>query len=164
VIVIIFPNNYNLQLYYLILYDPISRLFLESYSYPVYMQYDILWQANAGRPQKYWSIYRMHITVQIWVPNQFWSENTTVQIYLKIILFSIWVSNSEERKPNLRKSYLRMLVRITESLYSGGGTPTSGSTSAYAGSGSTSSFASGSESTKSPIINLNWAFVSFYVF
>jgi hypothetical protein len=35
------------------------------------------------------------------VPNQFWSENTTIQIYFKkTVLFSIWVPSSEERKSN----------------------------------------------------------------
>jgi hypothetical protein len=42
--------------------------------------------------------------------NQVWSENTAVQIYLKIILFSIWIPNSEERKVNPRKPYLGVLV------------------------------------------------------
>jgi hypothetical protein len=68
---------------YLILSNPILGLFPESYSYPVYMQYAMIWHANASRPQKYWSIYRMHMIVQIWVPNQIWSENTAVQIYFK---------------------------------------------------------------------------------
>jgi hypothetical protein len=66
--------------------------------------------------------------------------------YLKTILFFVWVSISEERKENLRKPYLRVLVRIAGSLYSEGGTPASGSAS---------SSASGYESTVSPIINLN---------
>jgi hypothetical protein len=47
------------------------------------MQYDMIWHANASRPQECWSIYQMHMIVQIWVPNQIWSENTAVQIYFK---------------------------------------------------------------------------------
>jgi hypothetical protein len=43
------------------------------------------------------------------VPNHSWPENTAVQIYFKIILFSIWVPNSEERKSNPRKSYMRII-------------------------------------------------------
>jgi hypothetical protein len=70
---------------------------------------------------------------------------------LKIFYFSVWIPNSEERKSNLRKPYLRVLVRIVESLYSGGRTPALGSASAYVGSGVTSYSASGSESTVSPI-------------
>jgi hypothetical protein len=60
-----------------------SGLFPESYSYHVYMQYDMIWHANASRPQECWTIYRMHMIVQIWVPNQIWSKNTTVQLYFK---------------------------------------------------------------------------------
>jgi hypothetical protein len=71
---------------------------------------------------------------------------------LKIFLFLVWVPNFEERKANPRKSYLGVLVRIAESLYSGGSTPASGSASAYVGSGTTSYSASGSESTISPIL------------
>jgi hypothetical protein len=70
---------------------------------------------------------------------------------LKAFSFSVWVLISEEGKANPRKLYLRMLVRIAESLYSGGSAPVSGSTSAYVRSGSASSSASGSESTISPI-------------
>jgi hypothetical protein len=34
--------------------------------------------------------YRMHMTVQISVPNQIWSENITVQIYFKnIFIFGL---------------------------------------------------------------------------
>jgi hypothetical protein len=69
---------------------------------------------------------------------------------LKADLFLVWVPNSEERKLNPRKPYLRVLVRIAKSLYFGGRTPTSGSASAYVGSGVTSYSASGSESTISP--------------
>jgi hypothetical protein len=85
------------------------------------------------------------------VSNHFWSENTAIQIYFKTVLFSVRVLNSEERKSNPKKPYLRVLVRITESLYSGGRTPASGSASAYVGSGVTSYSVSGSESTVSPI-------------
>jgi hypothetical protein len=54
---------YNLD--YLILSNPISGLFPESYTYPVYMQYDIIWHANAGISRIWWSIYLMHMTGQI---------------------------------------------------------------------------------------------------
>jgi hypothetical protein len=74
---------------------------------------------------------------------------------LKIFLFSIWVPNSEERKTNPKKPYQGVLVRIAESLYSGGSASVSGSAPTYARSGSASISASGSESTMSPIINLN---------
>jgi hypothetical protein len=142
---------------YLILSNPISGLFLESYSYHVYMQYDMIWHANAGRPQKCWSS-----TECIW-QFKFGQKIPQFRFILKIILFSVWVPISEERKVNPRKPYLGVLVRIAESLYSGGRTPTSGSTSAYVGSGVTSYTASRSESTISHIINLNWVSVSFYV-
>jgi hypothetical protein len=71
---------------------------------------------------------------------------------LKIILFSIWFPISEERKANLRKSYIGVLVRIAESLYSGGSAPASGSASAYVGSGTTLYSSSGSGWTTSPIL------------
>jgi hypothetical protein len=92
------------------------------------------------------------MTGQILVSNQYLVKNTADQIYFKNIIFSVWVPNSEERKLNLRKPYLGALVRITESLYSGGRTPVSGSVSAYVWSGVTSYSASGSESTISPIL------------
>jgi hypothetical protein len=85
------------------------------------------------------------MTVQFGSLNNVWLENTAVQFYLKTFLFTVWVPNSEERKSNPRKPYQRVLVRITESLYSGGRTPASGSASAYVGSGVTSYSASGSE-------------------
>jgi hypothetical protein len=72
-----------------------------------------------------------------------------------MILFSVWIPISEERKSNLRNPYLGVLVRIAKSLYSEGGTSASGSASAYVGSGSFSSSASGYESTVSSINNLN---------
>jgi hypothetical protein len=84
------------------------------------------------------------MTCQIKSLNSGWSEKTTaVQLFEKNILFSVWVPNSEERKANLRKPYLRVLVRIAESLYSGGRTPALGSATAYVGSGVTSYSASG---------------------
>jgi hypothetical protein len=89
------------------------------------------------------------------VPNHFLSENTIIQIYFKNILFSVWVPNSEERKSNLRKPYLGVLVRIAESLYSGGSASLSGSAPEYARSGSASVSVSGFESIISPNINLN---------
>jgi hypothetical protein len=90
-----------------------------------------------------------------WSLNNVWSEkNLKSVLFLKIFLFSDWVPNSEKRKSNPKNPYLKELLRITESLYSGGGTPASGSTSTYAGSGSTSIFMSGYESTVSSIINL----------
>jgi hypothetical protein len=83
-----------------------------------------------------------------------WLEKNRNSVYiLKIYLFSVWVPNSEKRKSNPRNPYMRVLVRITKSLYSGGGTPALRSASAYAGSGSASCSASGSESTISSIIN-----------
>jgi NAD(P)H-hydrate repair Nnr-like enzyme with NAD(P)H-hydrate dehydratase domain len=90
------------------------------------------------------------MTVQFKSLNNVWLENIAVHFYLKINLFSIWVPISEERKSNPRKPYLGVLARIAESLYSGGRPPASGSASAYVGSGVTSYFASGSESTISP--------------
>jgi hypothetical protein len=77
------------------------------------------------------------------VSNQFWSKIPQFGFILKIILFSVWVPISEEGKTNHRKLYLRVLMRIAESLYSGGRTPASGSASAYVGSGLTSYFAIG---------------------
>jgi hypothetical protein len=47
------------------------------------MQYDMIWHTNVSRSKEYWPIYQMHMIVQIWVPNQIWSENITVQIYFK---------------------------------------------------------------------------------
>jgi hypothetical protein len=137
---------------YLILSDPISGLFPESYSYPVYVQYDMIWHANAGMSRICWSIYRMQMTDQILVSNWSLVKSTADQIYFKNILFSVWVPNYEERRLNPKKPYLRVLARIAESLYSGGITPASGSASAYVGSLVTSYSASGSESTISPIL------------
>jgi hypothetical protein len=97
--------------------------------------------------------YRMHMTVQIQVSKQIWSKISQFRFILKIFLFSVWVPNSEEMKSNPRNPYLRMLVRITESLYSRGGTPAAGSASTYMGSGSISCSVSGYESTISPIVN-----------
>jgi hypothetical protein len=89
----------------------------------------------------------------ILVSNQSLVKSTAIQIYfLKTVLFSVWIPNSKERKSNPRKPYLGVLVRIAESLYSGGRTPASRSVSAYVGSGMTSYSASGSESTVSPIL------------
>jgi hypothetical protein len=67
------------------------------------------------------------------VSNQFWSKILQFGFILKIVLFSVWVPISKERKINPRKSYLGVLVRIAESLYSGGSTPASGSASTYVG-------------------------------
>jgi hypothetical protein len=157
----IFLINIIYNLNYLILPDPISGLFPESYSYPVYMQYDMIWHANADMSRICWSIYRMHMTGQIGSQINFGQKTPQFRFSLKTVLFSVWVPNSEERKSNPRKPYLRVLVRIAKSLYSGGITPASGSASAYVGSGVTSYPASGSESTISPNINLNWVSVSF---
>jgi hypothetical protein len=99
--------------------------------------------------------YRMYMIVQIWSLIKFGRKIPQFRFILKISLFSVWVPNSEERKVNPRKSYLGVLVWITESLYSGGGTPASGSVLVYAGSRSASSSVSGYESTVSSIINLN---------
>jgi hypothetical protein len=87
------------------------------------------------------------------ISKQIWPENTAVKFVFEkyFFLFSIWIPISEERKANLRNSYMRMLVRVLESLYSGENTSVSGSTSAYTRSGSVSYSASGSESTISPI-------------
>jgi hypothetical protein len=95
------------------------------------------------------------MTVQIWVSKQCLVRKYHSSIILKIILFFIWVPISEERKANSRNLYMRMMVRIAESLYSGGNAPVSVLTSAYVRSGSASNSASGSKSTISPIINLN---------
>jgi hypothetical protein len=94
------------------------------------------------------------MTGQIKSLNSVWSEkNSNSDLFLKTVLFSVWVPNSEERKSNPRNPYLRMLVRIAESLYSRGSVPISGSMSVYAGSGLASNSASGSESTISPVRN-----------
>jgi hypothetical protein len=69
---------------------------------------------------------------------------------LKIFLLSVWIPNYEERKTNPRKQYLRMLVRITESLYPGGSVSVLGLAPMYVRSGSASISVSGSESTISP--------------
>jgi hypothetical protein len=82
----------------------------------------------------------------------FGQKTAQFRFILKTILFSVWIPNSKERKSNPRKSYLRVLVRIAESLYSGGRTHASGSASAYVRSGVTSYSASGYESTISPIL------------
>jgi hypothetical protein len=37
---------------------------------------------------------------------------------LKIIYFSVWVPNSEERKSNLRKPYLNISARLVASVHS----------------------------------------------
>jgi hypothetical protein len=96
--------------------------------------------------------YRMHMTVQIGSLINFGQKTPQFRFILKTVLFSVWVPNSKERKSNFRKPYLRVLVRIVKSLYSGGRTPASGSASAYVGSGVTSYSTSGSESTISPIL------------
>jgi hypothetical protein len=90
--------------------------------------------------------YRMHMADQIWCLNSVWSEKNLNSIYFENSSFSIWVPNSEERKSNPKNPYMGVLVRIVESLYSGGSTPVSGSAS---------NSASESESTISPIIDLN---------
>jgi hypothetical protein len=95
------------------------------------------------------------MTVQFGALINIWSENTAVQIYLKIDLFSVWVPIYEERKVNPKKPYLGVLVRIVESLYFGGSASVSGSAPTYARSGLASISVSGSELTISPIINLN---------
>jgi hypothetical protein len=81
----------------------------------------------------------------------FGQKTPQFRFILKTFYFLVWVPNSEERKSNPRKPHLGVLVRIAESLYSGGRTLASGSASAYVGSGVTSYSASGSESTISPI-------------
>jgi hypothetical protein len=95
------------------------------------------------------------MTVQVWSLIRFGQKLPQFRFILKIFLISIWVPIFEERKANLRNPYLKMLVRIVELLYSRDSTPASGSASTYAGLGSTSYSASGSELTISPIINLN---------
>jgi hypothetical protein len=85
----------------------------------------------------------------------FGQKTPQFRFILKTILFSVWIPISEERKSNPRKPYLGVLARVAESLYSGDRPPASGSASTYVGSGVTSYSASGSESTISPIINLN---------
>jgi hypothetical protein len=87
------------------------------------------------------------------VPNQFWSENTAIQIYFKKqFYFQFEFLILKKKKSSPRKPYLGVLARIAESLYSGGRPPASGSASAYVGSGATSYSASGSESTISHIL------------
>jgi hypothetical protein len=110
------------------------------------------------------------MTVQFGSLNNVWSENAAVQIYFKNILFSIWVPISEERKANSRNSYLRILVRIAESFYSGGSAPVSGSASTYVRSGSTSIYVSGSESTILLVCNnlevnntINWLYKALFM-
>jgi hypothetical protein len=79
VIVVIFPDNYDLQLDYLILPDLISRLFPESYSYLVYMRYDMRMRVG---PKNVGQVPNAYDRSNL-VSNQFWSENTAVQIYFK---------------------------------------------------------------------------------
>jgi hypothetical protein len=79
----------------------------------------------------------------------------SLDLFLNHFLFSVWVPISEKRKENPRNLYLGALVKIVKSFYSEGSTSVSGSASAYVRSGSTSNSVSGSESTISPIINLN---------
>jgi hypothetical protein len=82
------------------------------------------------------------------------------RLFLKIYYFRVWIPISEARKLNPRIPYLRALVRIAKSLYSGDISPVSGLAPVYARLGSTSYFVSGSESTILHIINLNKEFVS----
>jgi hypothetical protein len=79
-------------------------------------------------------------------------KNITVQIIFENFYFLVGVPNSEERKLNSRNPYLRVLVRIIESLYSGGGTPASRSASALTVSRMTMISVSGFESIISLII------------
>jgi hypothetical protein len=44
----------------------------------------------------------------------FGQEIPQFRFILKAVLFSVWVPNSEERKLNPRKPYLRVLVRIAK--------------------------------------------------
>jgi hypothetical protein len=53
-------------------------------------------------------------------------------------LFSVWVSNFEERKVNPKNPNLVVLVRIAEPLNSGSRSPVSGSAPVYTRSGSAS--------------------------
>jgi hypothetical protein len=72
---------YNLN--YLILSDPILGLFPGSYSYPVYVQYDMIMTCEYG--------YVSNMLVDLpdaydrsdLVSTNFWSENTAIQIYFK---------------------------------------------------------------------------------
>jgi hypothetical protein len=89
------------------------------------------------------------MTVQFGSLYRFGQKNTAVKIYFKNIFFLVWVPNSEKKNP--RKSYLNVLVRIAELLYSEDNASVSVSASAYVRSGSASNSASGSESTVSPI-------------
>jgi hypothetical protein len=57
----------------------------------------MIWHTNVSRPQECWSIYRMHMIVQIW------SENTAVQIYFKNnfifgLGFYFWRKKSKSQK------------------------------------------------------------------
>jgi hypothetical protein len=90
-------------------------------------------ERKSNHRKSYLVKYRMHMTVQIGSLINFGQKIPQFRFILKIILFSVWVPNSEERKSNPRKPYLGVLVRIAESLYSGGRTPASWSASAYIG-------------------------------
>jgi hypothetical protein len=72
---------------YLILSNPISGLFPESYSYHVYIQYDMIWHANAGISRICWSIYRMHMTGQIKSLIMFGQKTPQFRFILKTFYF-----------------------------------------------------------------------------
>jgi hypothetical protein len=58
----------------------------------------------------------MHMTVQIWSLIKFGQKLPQFRFILKVFLFSVWVSNSEERKANPKKPYLGVLVVSNHSV------------------------------------------------
>jgi hypothetical protein len=99
---------------YLIPFDPISGLFPESYSYSVYVQYDMIWHANAGMSRICWSIYRMQMTGQIWSLINFGQKNTTIQIYFRFGFLILKRENqSQETVPE--NNLVRSVTSIAKS-------------------------------------------------
>jgi hypothetical protein len=113
------------------------------------------WHANSGKPQICWSNYRMQWHIKIWSLIIVWSENIAIQVIFENILFLGLGSYFWRKKNKSQESLPKSAARITKSLYSGGSTPISESAYAYVRSGLASYSVSGSESTISPIINLN---------
>jgi hypothetical protein len=104
----IFLINIIYNLDYLILSDPISGLFPESYFYPVYMQYDMIWHANAGRPQKCWSSTECIWQFKLGPKSILVRKHRSSDLFKNSFIFS-WVPISEERKINPRKPYLKII-------------------------------------------------------
>jgi hypothetical protein len=55
------------------------------------------------------------MTIQILSLINFGQKIPQFRFILKIFLFSVWVSNSEERKTNLRKPYMNISARLVAS-------------------------------------------------